>query len=97
MLKSMTGRAYADIRPRSDQTTEQAKEFAAIPQYRLNQISLIWGAGAVPMTILGWIVAPALAHDAQSPAAMRPAVLTVGLICQSESSCIPGKACFLPS
>lgn len=54
----------------------------AIPQYRLGKILLIWAAAAIPMGILGWFVAPALAHDPQKPGFERLAVLTVGLVWQ---------------
>jgi uncharacterized protein len=53
-----------------------------IPQYSLGKIVWIWAAAAIPMGILGWMVAPALAHDAQRPASVRLAVLTAGLIWQ---------------
>ena len=53
-----------------------------IRQYSLVQILLIWAAAAVPMGILGWIVAPALAADPAKPGFERLAVLTVGLIWQ---------------
>lgn len=53
-----------------------------IPQYSLIQIVLIWAAAAIPMGILGWIVAPALADDPAKPGFERLAVLTAGLIWQ---------------
>jgi membrane protease YdiL (CAAX protease family) len=43
---------------------------------------LIWAAAAVPMGILGWLVAPALAHDSQTPGLVRIGVITAGLIWQ---------------
>src|SRR5262249_35781082 len=43
---------------------------------------LIWAAAAIPMGILGWVVAPALAPDPQRPGLERLAVLTVGLAWQ---------------
>lgn len=55
---------------------------ATIPQYSLRQILLVWAAAALPMGILGWVVAPALAHDPQSRLFVRLAVLTVGLVWQ---------------
>ena len=61
-------------------------------QYSLAKILGIWAAAAVPMGILGWIVAPALAPDiAENPigaAATRVGVLTVGLIWQFVLSMI---------
>ena len=50
-----------------------------IPQYSLSKILLVWAAAAIPMGMLGWLVAPALAQTTQSPALVRLAVLTVGL------------------
>jgi len=62
------------------------------PQYSLAKILGIWAAAAVPMAILGWIVAPALAPDmALDPigaAVTRVGVLTVGLIWQFVVSMI---------
>lgn len=55
---------------------------AAIPQYGLSTILLIWAAATAPMAILGWFVAPALAPDPAKPGFERLAVLTVGLIWQ---------------
>lgn len=55
---------------------------AAIPQYSLRKILLVWAAAAVPMGLLGWVVAPALAHDPQNPGFERQAVLAVGLVWQ---------------
>jgi membrane protease YdiL (CAAX protease family) len=45
----------------------------------LSKILLVWAAAAIPMGILGWLVAPALAQSTQTPALVRLAVLTVGL------------------
>jgi len=55
---------------------------APIPQYSLRKILLVWAAAAVPMGLLGWVVAPALAHDPQSPGFERQLVLTIGLVWQ---------------
>jgi membrane protease YdiL (CAAX protease family) len=61
-------------------------------QYSLAQILGIWAAAAVPMGILGWIVAPALAPDIDTDplgaAVTRVGVLTVGLIWQFVLSMI---------
>jgi hypothetical protein len=55
-------------------------------QYGLVKILGIWAAAAVPMGILGWVVAPALAPDStEDPigaAITRVGVLTVGLVWQ---------------
>ncbi len=61
-------------------------------QYSLSKIIGIWAAAAVPMGILGWIVAPALAPDiAEDPigaAVTRVGALTVGLVWQFVLSMI---------
>jgi hypothetical protein len=53
-----------------------------IPQYSLRKILLVWAAAAIPMAMLGWLVAPALARRSDHPVFVRLAVLTVGLIWQ---------------
>ncbi len=60
----------------------EPKNNALIPQYGLGKILLIWAAAAIPMGILGWFVAPALAQNPQRPGFERLAVLTVGLVWQ---------------
>lgn len=67
---------------KKEQNTEYKNDVALLPQYSLRQILLIWAAAAIPMGILGWVVAPALTHISQTPALIRLAVLTVGLIWQ---------------
>ena len=65
----------------SDSTAPQSE-----PQYSLFQILGIWIAVALPMAILGWVVAPALAPDFTSDpigaGAIRVGALSVGLIWQ---------------
>lgn len=58
---------------------EPPSGLAPLPQYSLRKILLVWAAAALPMGLLGWVVAPALAHNAQNPVVERLAVLTVGL------------------
>jgi membrane protease YdiL (CAAX protease family) len=55
---------------------------SSIPQYSLGKILLIWAAAALPMGLLGWVVAPALAPDPAQPGFERVAALTVGLVWQ---------------
>lgn len=62
--------------------TKLKSGITSIPQYSLRMILLIWVAAAVPMGILGWVVAPALALDPQTPGFERVAVLTAGLAWQ---------------
>jgi membrane protease YdiL (CAAX protease family) len=64
---------------------DQRNEISPIPQYDLGKILLVWAAAAIPMGILGWFVAPALAPDPQNTRLFivtRLAVLTVGLVWQ---------------
>ena len=58
------------------------RDASPIPQYSLGKILLIWAAAAIPMGILGWLIAPALARESQAPGLVRLAVLTSGLIWQ---------------
>jgi membrane protease YdiL (CAAX protease family) len=53
-------------------------------QYTLSEILGIWAVVAIPMAVLGWIVAPALAPESIGLGAgvTRISVLTVGLIWQ---------------
>ena len=53
-----------------------------IKQYSLGRILLIWAAAALPMALLGWVVAPALAANSEQPGLVRLAVMTVGLVWQ---------------
>lgn len=53
-----------------------------IPQYSLGKILVVWAVAAIPMGLLGWVVAPAMADDPAKPGFERLAVLTVGLIWQ---------------
>lgn len=60
----------------------QSDEAGTVPQYSLIKILLIWAAATIPMGILGWVIAPALAQDPQKPGFERLAVLMIGLIWQ---------------
>jgi uncharacterized protein len=53
-----------------------------IRQYNLVKILLIWAAATIPMGLLGWVVAPAMADDPAKPGFERLAILTLGLIWQ---------------
>lgn len=58
---------------------------APIPQYRLHTIPGIWAAAAVPMALLAWVVAPAVADHLPGPSPMARALLlalTAGLVWQ---------------
>ena len=61
---------------------EHQNDVVLIPQYSLGKILLIWASAAIPMAILGWVVAPALAQNPAQPGFERLAVLTVGLVWQ---------------
>lgn len=53
-----------------------------IPQYGLVKVLGTWAGAAIPMGILGWLVAPMLAAESDKPGLERLAVLTVGLVWQ---------------
>ncbi len=59
-------------------------------QYSLAKILGIWALAAVPMGIIGWVIAPALAagKDPLAAASTRIWALTVGLIWQFVLSMI---------
>ena len=40
---------------------EEVDRYQAVKQYSLGQIAAVWAAAALPMGILAWLVAPALA------------------------------------
>jgi len=61
---------------------ENSKASETIPQYSLRKILGVWAAAAIPMGLLGWVVAPAVAADPAKPGFERLAVLTVGLVWQ---------------
>jgi uncharacterized protein len=61
---------------------EQKNDISKIPQYSLSKILLVWAVAAIPMGILGWFVAPAVAQDPHRPGLERLAVLTIGLVWQ---------------
>jgi membrane protease YdiL (CAAX protease family) len=67
-------------------TTSVSQKAAPTEQYGLAKILGIWALAAVPMGILGWIVAPALAPDIDADpvgaAVTRIGLITVGLIWQ---------------
>ena len=61
-----------------------AEQAIAVTQYSRRGIYLIWAAAALPMGVLSWIVAPAIADGGGIEAMVRPliACLTVGLVWQ---------------
>lgn len=64
---------------------QQEQNVATIPQYSVGKILAIWAAAAVPMAILGWVVAPALVFGSptgRQAFTSRVMALTVGLIWQ---------------
>ena len=61
---------------------EYKNDISAIPQYSLGKILLIWAVAAVPMAVLGWIVAPALSRGSDNPGMVRLGALTIGLFWQ---------------
>lgn len=71
-------------RPLAD--SEAADAGVSLPQYSRMQVVLIWGAAAVPMALLGWIVNPLVAGpiDGKSgiPGTARVLLMTLGLAWQ---------------
>jgi len=64
---------------------QQEHNVSPIPQYSLGKILAIWAAAAIPMAILGWVVAPALASGSptgRQAFTTRVMALTIGLIWQ---------------
>jgi membrane protease YdiL (CAAX protease family) len=55
-LRSRTGQLRNDPRPSAP------FDRLLLPQYSLRQIMGVWAASTVPMSVLGWIVAPWLSH-----------------------------------
>ena len=53
-----------------------------IKQYSTAKILAIWAAAAIPMALLGWVVAPAIGADSEQPGLVRLAVMTAGLVWQ---------------
>src|SRR6476620_2496292 len=66
----------------SGTTLESERSAARIPQYSARQVLLVWAAAAIPMGLLGWVVAPALADHPQQPGYERVAILAAGLAWQ---------------
>jgi len=68
----------------STKTLKNNDEPAASDQYSLTKILVIWLMAALPMGILGWLVAPALSPDMSvdpiGAAAVRMGSLTLGLV-----------------
>lgn len=70
------------VNPQATVSGSTSSGVSSIPQYSLGKILLIWAAAALPLGILGWLVAPALARALQAPGLVRMAVITAGLIWQ---------------
>ena len=62
----------------------QTADRISVTQYSRRAILAIWAAAALPMGVLAWVVAPAVANGTGSAALARPllACLTVGLVWQ---------------
>ena len=71
-------------------TTNVSPKAVGTKQYSLTQILGIWAAAALPMGILGWVVHPALAANADTlgSGVIRVILLMVGLIWQFVLSMI---------
>jgi len=72
--------ATADPLPTAAPPTERA-----LPQLTLGGIAAVWAAAALPMALLAWLVAPAIADHLSGPGALSRALivtLTAGLVWQ---------------
>jgi membrane protease YdiL (CAAX protease family) len=69
-----------------ERRTDEAPPMRAITvtQYSKKGIFMIWAASAIPMGVLSWIVAPAVANGSDMESMARPllACITVGLVWQ---------------
>src|SRR5690242_14392497 len=65
-------------------TTLQSPVSAAtdIPQYSKARVLAVWGAAALPMGVLAWVVAPAIAGDGPNLVPVLVGCLTAGLVWQ---------------
>jgi membrane protease YdiL (CAAX protease family) len=75
--RQLRRRGVADRTPPADQR--------ALPQLSLRGIIAVWAAAALPMALLAWVVAPALADQLSGPSSLSKALficLTVGLVWQ---------------
>lgn len=55
------------------------------PQLRIRGIAAVWAAAALPMALLAWVIAPAIADHLSGPSALSRALivtLTAGLVWQ---------------
>jgi membrane protease YdiL (CAAX protease family) len=71
--------------PTAQPAAARSTDRAALPQYSVRQILAIWAAAALPMGVLAWIVAPAVADHLSGPGALSRALimtLTAGLVWQ---------------
>ena len=61
-----------------------AERVITVTQYSKEGVYMIWAAAAIPMGVLSWIVAPAIAKGSGIESMMRPllACMTVGLVWQ---------------
>src|SRR3954453_9646120 len=69
-----------------EQSAEQMDDrYAAVRQYSLTEILVVWAAAAVPMGVLAWVVAPLLRDQLGGPEPLAKSLLillTLGLIWQ---------------
>jgi len=62
--------------------TQNENNIISIPQYSLRKILMVWASATIPMALLGWVVAPAMANDPNKPGFERLAILMIGLVWQ---------------
>ena len=85
LTRTIPGRA----RRRRDTTTVDrpatADDVKALPQLGLGRIIAVWAAATLPMAVLAWVIAPALADQFTGPGALSRALIistTAGMIWQ---------------
>jgi hypothetical protein len=62
--------------------TELKSDVTSIPQYSPGKILLIWAAAAIPMGILGWVVAPAQSTGFGFDLALAKPLADAGIACE---------------
>src|SRR4029453_2391497 len=82
---SPRGQAPSPAKEPDMTTSDTATRAVHIPTWTRGTVLKVWAAAALPMGILAWIVAPALAHAFSGPLALPQALilcLAAGLIWQ---------------
>ena len=80
----MTATAVSRRSRGSDAVADRRAEPTAIVQYSRREVAAIWAAAAVPMGVLAWVVAPAIADGDSAASLVRPLLvcLAIGMVWQ---------------